>query len=149
MYLYLTSSDSSGYHASNTGADFVVTLPSSYYFSRNETWEIGMVDLYLEVPKNTQIAKPAMNKLVHVYCDSVEPSVFNGGERKLLTVTRLKDCVKSINQPSHIRYVALSQERLSTMHVYLKYHDGEDLSLYGLTASCTLHIRRSGRRLLE
>ena len=143
MYLYLSSEDTSGYHSGNTGLDFVVTLPSSYFFSRNEAWEIGLVDLYLVVPGTVKISKhPDAAKLLHVYCDSVEPSVYNGGERKLLTTTRLKDCTKNIYYPSHVRYVPLSQERLSTIHVYLKHHDGESISVQGLTSSCTLHIRR-------
>ena len=145
MYLYLSSKDTSGYHSSNTGTDFIITLPSSYYFSRTETWEIGLVDLYIENPDNTSISKINMLKLLDVYCDSVEPSVYNGSERKLLTVTRLKDCMRSIFTPSHIRYVELSQERLSNFHLYLKYHDGEYLTLPGLTSSCTLHIKRQGR----
>ena len=143
MYLYLNSTDISGYHSSNTGVDFVVTLPASYYFSRTEAWEIGLVDLYLEVPKGTPISKQEANKLVHVLCDSVEPSVYNGSERKLLTVTRLRDCTKSIVYPNHIRYVPLTQERLSSIHLYLNYHDGEALSVPSLTSWCTLHVRRN------
>lgn len=143
MYVYLSSEDTSGYHSSNTGFDFVVTLPSSYFFSRNESWEIGLVDLYLEVPGSVKISKhPDASKLLHVYCDSVEPSVYNGGERKLLTTTRIKDCTKNIYYPSHIRYVSLSQERLSTLHMYLRFNTDESLSVQGLTSSCTLHIRR-------
>ena len=142
MYLYLTSRDFSGYHPGNTGSDFIVTLPASYYFSRNEEWEIGLVDLYVELPWGVRVKKPEITKLLHVYCDSVEPSIYNGGERKLLTVTRMKDCIQNIYQPVHVRYIPLSQERLSTMHLYLRYCDGEFVSLEGLTSSCTLHIKK-------
>ena len=142
MYLYLTSQNVGGYHSSNTGEDFVVTLPASYYFSRNELWEIGLVDLHFEIPANTLLTRNKSCKMLHVYCDSVEPSVYNGGERKLLTSTRLKDCIKTIYYPSHIRYASLSQERLSSLRVYLKYHDGQPVSVEGLTSTCTLHIRR-------
>ena len=142
MYLYLSSDNSSGYHSSNTGDDFVVTLPSAYYFSRNEMWEIGLVDLYLSLPWRVQLSKKDSNRVLHVYCDSVEQSVYNGSERKLLTVTRFKDCYKTFFSPHHIRYVALSQERLTTIRLYLKYSDGESISLQELTSSCTLHIRK-------
>ena len=142
MYLYLSSKDTSGYHSGNTSTDFTVTLPSSYYFSRTDTWEVGLVDLYIEATRANPVPKPDLSKLVHLYCDSAEPSVFNGSERKILTATRLKDCIKSIFQPSHVRYVALSQERLSTMRMYLRFHDGEPVSVGDSTLSCTLHIKR-------
>ena len=142
MYLYLNSRDSSGYHSGNTGSDFVVTLPSSYFFSRNEEWEIGLLDLYLEVPWGVQISKSDVSKMVHVYCDSVEPSIFNGTERKLLAITRLKDCTENIHYPVNVRYKLLSQERLATIRLYIMYYTGEPVSLSGLTSSCTLHIRK-------
>ena len=142
MYLYLCSEDAGGFHTNNSGTDFVVTLPSSYYFSRTESWEIGLVDLYIQTARNTVLTKANATRVLDVYCDSVEPSVYNQRERKILTTTRLKDCTKSIYSPTNIRYVALSQERLSMIHVYLKYHNDVELSLPGLTANCTLHIRR-------
>ena len=142
MYLYLTSENVGGYHATNTGEDFVVTLPASYYFSRNEMWEIGLIDLYLQYPNTTVLNTLKSKKIIHVYSDCVDSSVYNGGERKLLTSTRLKDCIKSIYYPTHIRYSPLSQEWLSTIRVYLRYNNGEALSLEGLTSTCTLHIKR-------
>ena len=143
MYLYLTSNDLGGYHVSNTGDDFTVSLPASYYFSRTETWCLGLVDLLLVVPPAANLAPATSEKIVHVCCDAVEPSVYNGGERKLLTATRIKDCVKTANSPVNIRYVPLSQERLSTLRVYLRYDDGTPLSVVGLTSYCTLHVKRT------
>lgn len=48
MYIYLNSNNNSGFHTNNKGTDFVVTLPTSYFFSRNESWQIGLIDIYME-----------------------------------------------------------------------------------------------------
>ena len=144
MYLYLSSQDSSGFHSSNKGSDFVITLPASYYFSRNECWEIGLIDIYLDSPKASKITRQDLNKVIHVCCDAVEPSGFNGSERQLLTTMRFKDCIRHFYTAKHIKYVALTQERLSSLHLYLNYSNGDSVSVEGLTTSCTLHVRRKG-----
>ena len=140
MYLYLTSKDMSGFHYNNKGTDFVVTLPSSFFFSRQETWKIGLLDFYIMLQKGVVISKTILNNPIHVCCDVVEPSVFNERQVNLLSMLRLKDCNKNIFEPSHVRYVALAQERLTNLHVYLTDCTGAAVSLPGSVSYCTLHI---------
>ena len=143
MYLYLCSEVGSGYHSSNTGTDFIVTLPTSYYFSRNEKWELGLVDLYMEHPDSyTSLSQDVLQSMIHVHCDVIEPCVWNGSERKILFYTKLKNCMTDILYPSQVRYSALGQDRVSCIRLYIKKCDGSEVSLAGWTTRCTLHIQR-------
>ena len=144
MYLYLSSEVRSGYHSANTSTDFIVTLPTSYYFSRNERWELGLVDLYLDDTNSSTTVDPdIIQNMIHVYCDVIEPCVFNGSERKILYYTKLKNCIHDILYPAQVRYSALGQDRVSCIRVYIKKCDGSELSLPGWTTRCTLHIQKS------
>ena len=152
MYLYLTSEESAAFHTStapgyeckNTSTNFLVSLPSSYYFGRNETWEIGLVDLYIDI---SQFSSPAtqeiLDTVIYIYCDCVEPSIFNTTEKPILNYTRVKDCTNSVFYPSVVRYKAIAQDRLCSIRVYIKKEDGSELPLVPATTRCTLHIQKT------
>ena len=153
MYLYLTSEENAAFHSStvagyqctNTSTNFLVSLPTSYFFRRNETWEIGLVDLYMDI--SNLISPPSqeiMDSVIYIYCDSVEPSIFNNSEKTILNYTRVKDCTNSIFSPSVIRYNTIAQDRLCSIRLYIKKGDGSDLSLSPATTRCTLHIQKVG-----
>ena len=143
MYVYLSSEVTNGYHSSNTSTDFVVTLPTSYYFGRNEKWEIGLVDIYMEFDNGSvTLDEEIQKRIIHVYSDCIESSIFNGSERKILNHTTLKNCTRDIFSPTQVRYISLTQDRLSCIRIYIKNCDGTDLSLPAGTTRCTLHIQQ-------
>ena len=140
MYMYLNSTDFSGFHASNKGTNFVVTLPTSYFFSRDETWEIGLLDIYMVSP--TTPSKKILNSMSHICCDVVEPSVYNEKQVNILTTVRIKNCFKHVFEPGHVRYVPLMQDRLTNLHLYINDSNGNSVTVDDLETHCTLHIRR-------
>ena len=142
MYIYLNSTDYSGFHSNNKGTDFVVTLPTAYFFNRDECWEIGLLDIYMEIPTTTILSNSILNSMIHFCCDVVESSVFNEKQVNLLTTVRIKDCYNAVFEPGHVRYVPLAQDRLANLHLYLKDSRGNSVSVQSLVTHCTLHIRR-------
>ena len=133
----------SGFHYRNKGTDFVVTLPSALFFSRHETWKIGILDFYINIPTKIALPKQILTNPIHVCCDVVEPSVFNDTQINLLLSVRLKDCIKAVFEPGHVRYVPLAQERITNLHLYLKDSSATSLSLQDAVTYCTLHITKN------
>ena len=140
MFLFLSSDDLTTLCENNHWNDFLVPLPSSYYFDRLARWKCGLVDLLIESDGDEVEITKWGYKPLFVYCDLVEPSVSLGSMEPRMRMVQLNKVVNRIETFNPTYYMDINRERVSAVRVYIRSCNKAIPSLTNAITRCTLHL---------
>ena len=138
MYLFLSSDDSLKIHENNKAIDFIVTLPSPLYLDREARWECGLCDLSITTKDSASVKRADR---LHVYCNLIETSYEQGSTQPILKTAQLKAVKNNVAFYNPPYYMRVAQERIDSIHIYLRLDKGQIPSFDDGITSCTLHLR--------
>lgn len=146
MLIFISSTNAEDKYPDNEWYDFTISLPTDLYFSRQERWEMALMQIIIVRDTSKKLEtqmKKQYNEPIYLMCDALESSIVNQSWEPVLGTTSLNDCYNAMTYFEKPYYVKLCKERLSDVRLYLKMGNRQLLPFQEATTWCALHIRKS------